>query len=100
MRIASMIANISLAYVDQDFLVTPNARLMYATGFPCWVRTAPISSLNASILIVKALLKLSMANEGVVFMACLRARKAASASSCHLNWLFFRRLVSEETIMP
>ena len=70
MRMASTIANISLAYIDQDFLVTPNARLMYATGFPCWVRTAPISSLNASISIVKALLKLSMANEGVVFMAC------------------------------
>jgi hypothetical protein len=65
-----MIANISLVYVDQDFLVTPRARLMYATGLPCCARTAPIPSLDASVSIVKALLKFVMANVGVVVMAC------------------------------
>ena len=85
MHMALTIANISLAYVDQDFLVTLSARLMYATIFPCWVRTAPIPSLNASVSIVKASLKLGMANVEVVVMACLRACKAASPSSCHPN---------------
>ena len=54
MRMTSTITNIFLAYVDQDFLVTSSTRLMYATSFPCWARTAPIASPDASILIVKA----------------------------------------------
>jgi len=40
---------------------------------------------DASVSIVKALLKLGITNMGVVVMACLRARKAASAASCHPN---------------
>jgi hypothetical protein len=61
--------------------------------------TAPISSPDASVSIVKTSLKLGIASVGVVVMAYLRARKAVSASSCHPNWPFLRRLLRARAIM-
>ena len=47
-----MMASISLAYVDQDNLETPKARLMKAMGLPYWVSTTPIPFPEASDSIV------------------------------------------------
>jgi len=50
-------------------------------GLPYCVRTAPMPSPEASVSFVKESLKLGMAKVGVIVMACLRAEKAAFASS-------------------
>ena len=86
-------ANISLAYVDQESLVTLNAWLMNTMGRSCWVNTAPMPSLEASVLMVKDSLKFDIIKIGVIVMVCLNPRKACSVSSFYPNWSFFNRLV-------
>ena len=85
--------NISLAYVDQESLATLNAWLMKTMGRPCLVSTAPMLSLEASVSMVKGLLKFDITKIGVMVMVCLSSRKACSVSSFYPNWSFFNRLV-------
>lgn len=53
-----------------DCLVMPKARLMKASGLPCYVNTAPILSLEALDSMVNGSLKFGMANIDVVVMSC------------------------------
>ena len=73
---------------------------MKAIGQPCWVSTTPIPSLEALVSTIKGSSKFGMAKMGVVVMAWLSLRKASSASSFHLNYPFFSKLVRGRAMSP